>query len=102
MSEISLTKDTDKVLKTIYNEYSNRIKSGISKFDAVTFEENDIERLFPKQDIQYELDELVNNGFIKKWIIPGFELKTNAIIYVENKLPKIVDKTIDTITKFIP
>lgn len=102
MSEISLTKDTDKVLKTIYNEYLNRIKSGVSKFDAITFEATDIEKLFPQKDIQYELDELVNNDFINKWVIPGFELKTNAIVYMENKLYNIIDKTINTVTKFIP
>lgn len=102
MSEILLTKNADKVISVIYKEYNARIKNNISKSKAKYFQSDEIDLLFNNDDISDELYELENNHLINTWITGEVLIEPSGIAYSENKIPKMIDKVIDTATKFIP
>lgn len=102
MSEIVLSKDTDKVLCLIYKEYLSRRKNNILKDSALHFSENDLDDLFPNSDINFEILELKNNSLIEVWITGEVLLNSNAIIYMENRFKNSLIELTDFISKFIP
>ena len=104
MNSVILTKDADKTLCILYKEYLYR-KDNISKFNASQIEESYFDILFPNQnndDLIEELIELKNNGLITLDIAGNVRLHTNAIIYMENRFKNGLSEVVDFITKFIP
>lgn len=104
---IELTKDTDKILCTLYKTYLERIKSGISKNDAIEFEESSIlqKQLFTNisvEDLDFSLIELYKANLIKLDITGCSMLAPSAIIYMENRFKNGLSEVIDFISKFIP
>lgn len=85
--EIKLTKDADKTLCEIYAAYLERRSSGLSKGSAKDFAEK---RDWPDPDWQTpdgeeSLRELSHSGMIEMFIMGGFRLTDDAIIYMENR-----------------
>lgn len=100
-----LTKDADKTLCIVYKEYLSRCKNGEAKTDASAFESSCITSLFPNKnshDVYSDLNELKENEFVKMYIDGSFILKSNAIIYMENRFKNGFREVSDFIAKFIP
>jgi len=108
---IELTKDADKLLCTLYKEYLERRKSGLSKSDATSFEDSDDIRnqYFPKwssDDAANVCWELHNAEYVH--CCPGddlandVELRTEAIIYMENRFKNGLKDVLTFLSNFIP
>lgn len=105
MSDIQLSKDTDKTLCIIYKEYLTRIKNNLSKSQSISFEELQLKSLFPNKDdndLDDELEELKSNSIIKKFVDGEIELTPDGIVYMENRFKNNLIEITDFITKFIP
>ena len=96
---VELTKDSRKVLKTIYDTYVERRKKGESKKAAIYFSESSKLCIEGIEDAQRELS---NAGLIKCDIVDGFELQDVAIIFMENFTKDTILKWLDFGSKFIP
>lgn len=87
---MELTKDTSKVVASIYNVYLERRNEGKSKADSKRFESDFYKYIkgladCPSADISDSLRELNNAHFIRKNIIGGFEIEDALIIKMENR-----------------
>lgn len=85
-----MTKDTEKAFKILYCEYKCRRKSGASNREAVFFQGGSIEKIkaFAKwlpDDIDYAMQELKADGYIKKFIYGDIELTGAGIEFMEDK-----------------
>ena len=85
-----MTKDTEKAFKILYCEYRKRRKSGMSKSSAVCFEDGALTSVnaFSKwdpADINFAMNELKKNGFIRMNILGDIQLNESGIEYMENK-----------------
>lgn len=105
--DLNITKDSKKVLSVLYKTYLERIKNGVSKFNAVEFEESSIiqKQLFPDisvQDLDYCLIELYRAGLIRMDITGCSTLLPKSINYFENVNINTIEKVIDYISKLIP
>lgn len=67
--------NANKLLSFIRNEYDNRLKSGLSKEQAIIFNKDDITIKFGSNNISDILEELKNYGYIELWISGDFVLK---------------------------
>lgn len=104
---MQLTRDTDKILCLIYEEFLERRKSGLSKSVAKTFEHpSALQEQFlqgiHEDDIYDALTELSHNGMIRAYYDMGFQLNDSAIIYMENRFKNGLKEVTDFISKFIP
>lgn len=95
---MSLTKNTDKLLCSIYKEYLIRVKSGTSKQQAKEFTDRfDKEILllssWKDEDIENSLAELRNNDYISQDILGNISLKNKAIINMENRFKELIEVT---------
>ena len=97
--DIMLTKESRKVLKTIYDLYSDRRRSGQPKLAAVHFDGADAADVPGFADAAPELKKA---GLIKRFITGDFELTDQAIIFMENFTKDTVMKWLEFGTKFIP
>lgn len=102
-----LTKESDKFLAIIYKEYLTRRKSGISKFQAVTFEKeeminNDKLSSCLESDIESNIEELHRQHLIEMDLAYDFELTDLGIVYMENRFKNNINEVTDFIAKFIP
>ncbi len=102
MSDVLLSKSSDKVLCKLYKEYLLNIKSNIPKSNAVYFDNLHIENIFKNQDISFELSELKNKSLIEVWITGEVLLTSEALIYMENRFKNGLVEITDFIAKFIP
>ena len=105
--ELELTKDSKKVLSTMYKNYLGRIKNGTPKFNAVEFEESTIlqKQFFPDMsvdDLNYCLIELYQNNLIRMDITGCSQLLPRSINYFENQALNTVDNIVDYISKLKP
>ena len=103
MNAGTLTNNAYLIFTLIYKEYTNRIKKGISKSNALEFS---IERLLEisnedEDDIDFALEELKENNFIKLYITGDFELTKDGVNYMENRFSKKVNKIIEKIPNII-
>ena len=103
MNDGTLTNDTYYIFTLIYKEYTNRIKKGFSKSDALEFS---MERLLEisndsEDNVEFALKELKENGFIKLYITGDFELTKDGINYMENRFSKKVNKIIEKVPNII-
>lgn len=101
MSNILLTKDTDKVLCSLYKEYLLNIKNNIPKSEALNFTSEHIDDIFENKDIDFELSELKNNSLIETDIIGNALLTSKALIYMENRFKNGIVEVTDFIAKFL-
>lgn len=97
--DIMLTKESRKVLKTIYDIYSDRRKSGQSKSAAMRFDASDAADIPSLADAAPELKKA---GFLKRYITGNFELTDQAIIFMENFTKDTVLKWLEFGSNFIP
>ena len=87
---MKFTKDTSKVLASIYKIYLERRKSGQSKNESKNFDADffkDVKALsdWSSSDISDSIHELADAHFVKMNIIGGFELQNTLIIQMENR-----------------
>ncbi len=97
MADIRLTKESRHVLKTIYDIYKKRRKSGASKSAAIRFDSS-----VNISGIEDTKDELQKAGLIECDIIGNFEIKDDAIIFMENFTKDSILKWLEFGTNFIP
>ena len=88
--EKELTKNADKIICTVYKAYLERIKEGMSRGDAVSFDEfrlikNGVFSGVSEDDAECGLEELARAGLIKLHIDGTFEIETTGIIYMERR-----------------
>ncbi len=102
MPNVLLTKSTDKVLCQLYKEYLSRIKNNISKSNALVFDTTSISQLFGNQDIDFEISELNKNSLIEAWITGEVLLRSEAIVYMENRFKNGLIEITDFIAKLKP
>lgn len=102
MTNILLTKSTDKVLCKLYKEYLSRIKNNVSKSNALVFDTTSISQLFENKDIDFEISELKKNSLIEAWITGEVLLRSEAIVYMENRFKNGLTEITDFIAKLKP
>lgn len=102
MTNILLTKSTDKVLCKLYKEYLSRIKNNVSKSNALVFDTTSISQLFENKDINFEISELKKNSLIEAWITGEVLLRSEAIVYMENRFKNGLIEITDFIAKLKP
>lgn len=96
-----LTKDSRRVLKSIYDIYCDRRKSGAPKSSAVRFDDPDFGG--PQIDgFDDAKPELSNAGFIRCFITGDFDLTDDAIIFMENFTKDSILKWLEFGSSFIP
>ena len=98
------TRDTEKMLCLIYDEFMNRRKIGISKHDAIEFSHPSVlqEQFLQgihEDDIHDALIELNNNELITLYYDHGFRLNDSAIIYMENRFVNKINAILATAGK---
>lgn len=95
--EIELTKESRRVLKSIYDIYCDRRKKGKSKSAAARFEASvQIDGL---SDAKRELSKA---ELITVDIVDGFDLNDKAIIFMENFTKDTILKWLEFGANFIP
>ena len=104
---MKLTKDADKLLCQIYQEYMKRRKNGAPKRQAILFDEPSclIEGFLHGEnpdDIADLIYDLAKIDFIKSYIDASFCLTDEAIIYMENRFKNGLLEVADFLSKFIP
>ncbi len=101
-----LTRDADKMICIIYKMYLEKIKSGMSKTQAKSFEENFYTSdktlsSWHTDDIDTTIRELRKKEFLNVYITGDFVLSDNAIVYMENRFKNGFIELTDFISKFI-
>ena len=91
-----MTKDTEKALVVLYCEYKRRLRRGISKRDAIEFEDTKITHIdafldWNKSDITFALNQLHSYGYVKLNIWGDAQLTEDGIAYIENKPKEYFD-----------
>lgn len=104
---MQLTKETDKFLCEIYQEYLRRRKSGIPKSQAIHFSEPEkiVEEFMQgtlPQDMHDCINELKKVGYVHSYVTNSFYLESPAIVYMENRFTNGLKEVTDFIAKFIP
>lgn len=99
--EAKLTKESRRVLKTIYDVYCGRRKDGLSKSSAIRFEDPAFGgvQIDGLEDARHELSTA---GFIRCFITGDFDLTDDAIIFMENFTKDSILKWLEFGTNFIP
>ena len=102
--DITLTKDTEKLLCEVYKQYLERRKSGMAKRSARDFGNpekwpEDLFSSYSKSDILDALRELKNVGMVRTYLNCGFVLLDPAIIYMENRFPDGVSQVLEWLAK---
>ncbi len=87
---MQFTKDTSKVLASIYKLYLEKRKNGQSKEDAMHFDADfwhNVEALssYSESDISTSLHELKNAEFVKCYISGDFKIENALIVQMENR-----------------
>ena len=102
LPNILLTKSTGKVLCQLYKEYLSRIKNNVPKSNALVFDTTSTVQLFVNQDIDFEISELKKNSLIETWITGELLLRSEAIVYMENRFKNGLIEVTDFIAKLKP
>ena len=101
-----MTKDTEKALVVLYCEYRHRVKLGISKRNAIEFEDAKIAQIdafsdWHKDDIDFALRQLHSNGYVKLDICGNAKLTEEGITYMENKPKEYFDAFVGIVKDII-
>lgn len=102
---VNLTKSSDKLIALIYKSYLEKTKTK-SKSQAKFFTLEEFKELMPdeqQEDIIEYMRELSKAGLLEQLDLAGNASLTNkAIIYMETKFGRAIDKIIDYIAKLKP
>lgn len=101
---VQLTKAGDKLICLIYKEYLSRRKDGEDKRKTKDFANpfawpDSMLQNFPRDDISDTLPELKHAGLIDLYAHDGFQLKDEAIVYMEQRFPEGVASVLDWLAK---
>ena len=90
--EIDLTKDSRKVLVSLYKEYLEKVKSGCSKSQSREFNSNNLDFItgIHPDDVYECLLELKANNLVTMNILDDVTLTDIAIYEMENRIKKIL------------
>ncbi len=97
--EMKLTKESRKVLKSIYDIYCKRRKMGQSKSASVYFDADTADGIEGFSDAILELS---NAKFLKLFITGDFEITDQAILFMENFTKETISKWLEFGSNFIP
>lgn len=102
--DTKLTKDGDKLICVIYKEYLTRRKDGMDKRRARDFGDpskwpDSMLSKLTREDISETLPELKRAGFIDLYIHDGFQLKDEAIEYMEQRFPEGISSVLEWLGK---
>ncbi len=109
--DITLTKDSDKLLCVMYKSYLEKRKSGHSKSESNFFGSSHVihENLLPGwsfNDVDDTCRELSRAGLICcSWgdnIALFIKISDSGIIYMENRFKNGLSELVEFITKFLP
>lgn len=101
MFELPITKNSYKLLKTIYKEYLRRINTMSDSDARVFFAIPDfIREQFPKKDYYICINELKENEFVRLYCDGGFMLTNKAILFMENRVKGGFSEISDLISNF--
>ena len=111
MSDIKLSRNNDYLICTLYKNYLEKVKSGLSKSEARWLGSSDdiqenLLTTWSKDDVATSCWELHSKGLLE--CSPGDDiayttyLTDDGIVYMDNRFSNKVDKVIDYISKFIP
>ena len=98
--EIDLSKDSYKVLLSLYKEYLERVKSGCSKSQSRAFNEKKLDfitKMHP-DDIDDCLTKLTENNLIDMDISGDFVLTDIAVAKMENRFKNSLDVLKDVVS----
>ena len=102
---INLTKSSSKLIALIYKSYLEKAKT-VPKSQAKFFTLEELKELMPdehQEDIIEYMRELSKAGLLEQLDLAGnSSLTNNAIIYMETKFGRAIDKIIDYIDKLKP
>lgn len=103
---VTLTKDADRFLCTIYKEYLIRLDT-ITRQEAMYFKNSIMGKDsclsdFNSDDMQQFFIELKSCGFIKVFIGGDFVLEFPAIVYMENRFKNGIKEVVEFIGNLIP
>lgn len=104
---MDLTKDADEMLCVLYREYIERREQGMSKSSAKGFAHPELlqQALFPEwylEDISDTLSELHKAGYIHLYVESSFRLEDAAIVYMEGRFGRNLDKILSYISVLRP
>ena len=87
-----MTKDSRKVLVSLYKEYLEKVKSGCSKSQSREFDSNNLNFItdIHPDDVYECLTELNENGLVTMNILGDVALTDIAIYEMENRIKKIL------------
>lgn len=99
--DVKLTKDSDKMLREIYASYLERRAAGVPKGAAKDFADEtqwpeDYADSWKSPNAGESLAELKRAGMIKLFIIGGFKLTDDSIIYMENRFKNGLSEVLKT------
>lgn len=105
MFEKPISKDSYNVLCIIYKIYLDRRNQGLSKSEAIMFDDpdnliNEYSIKINSDDFRYALKELKENGYLKLYIDDSFELNNDAVVFMENRFKKGISEVLDVVSKF--
>ena len=105
--EIKLTKEADKLLAVMYNEYLTRRKEGQGKSSARCFEETYLAGLtpisaWPEEDVFDAINELGRKGLAKVYISGSCVLTDDAIAILEDRFVDGLKEVAQHIVQLIP
>lgn len=103
---MEITKESEKIICCIYKIYLERRKKGVSKSEAVKFEDNfykyDKHLLkFSECDVDDCLQELNENKYIRMNIIGEITLENSTIVYMENRFKNNFKTLVDFIVDLV-
>lgn len=101
MDSVKLTKDADKTICEIYAQYLNRRDDGATKRVAKDFSDKGKwpDPDWATEDGQETLNELKRAGMISRDILGGFQLKDEAIVYMENRFKNGLHEVLQYLSK---
>lgn len=111
MSNVKLTKDNDFLICTLYKDFLNKRKNGISKSDARCFGSSDeiqenLISTWSKEDVAEACWELHSKNILQCYsgddIANDIYLTDDGILYMETRFSDKIDKIIDCISKLKP
>ena len=109
--DITLSKDNDFLICTLYKQYLKNRKSGLSKSDARYFDSSDeiqetLISNWSKEDVATACWELHSKGLLICFpgdnIANSISITDDGIIYMENRFSKKLEKITDYISKLMP
>lgn len=104
--DVMLSKSADQALCVVYKQYLNRLKNGASQAESADFGDFDAmhAQYFPSwssDDIHQAVIEFTNTFGIKRYVPGGFNLNSQAIIFMQNRFRRGLSELIDFIAKFV-